>query len=577
MATSGQLNTNTAYDSYFWVKWSQSGTQSVADNSTTINWSCGVYCGHNFYSNAIKMSAVTINGVQVYSGGTYSNFYTGNHTIASGSLKISHGSDGTKTFSISSFTGWLYSNNNYSSAGGSFELERIARLSVPTVSSNSVDFGSKVTIYTNRQSSVFMHKLFYKYGTSGWVAITTEASVGTSYEWTVPYDLMYQIPNNDSLDITISCDTYYNGSYIGEEHVSIKATVPATVLPEIEDIEWVKSSTEPSTWPITQHVSTGTMNVYAQGLYGASITAHSLTFAGLSSTAATLAVTNIASSGKLKAVAKVTDSRGRSATKEVEFTVAAYSKPQLSVSAFRSDASGVEDPGGDYLCVNATAGVTAVGDNAVQSVTLQYKQRSASTYTSVALTPGTSKVVAASSNNTWDWIVSAADKVNTVSANGSIATGDVVLDILANGQGIGLGKVAEKEGLDSAWPFALNGVPQVDYIIEQKTTGIWTYRKWASGIAECWGLYSVDNWDISTAWGYIFESKEAIATQLPSGLFVDVPVFNMNVQHSSAGILSLETVSNVNKDMTCYIYPTRATPGVVSIVIAMRAVGKWKQ
>ena len=26
-----------------------------------------------------------------------------------------------------------------------------------------------------------------------------------------------------------------------------------------------------------------------------------------------------------------------------------------------------------------------------------------------------------------------------------------------------------------------------DYIVEQGTSGIWTYRKWASGIAECWG------------------------------------------------------------------------------------------
>ena len=25
-----------------------------------------------------------------------------------------------------------------------------------------------------------------------------------------------------------------------------------------------------------------------------------------------------------------------------------------------------------------------------------------------------------------------------------------------------------------------------DYIVEQGTSGIWTYRKWASGIAECW-------------------------------------------------------------------------------------------
>lgn len=29
--------------------------------------------------------------------------------------------------------------------------------------------------------------------------------------------------------------------------------------------------------------------------------------------------------------------------------------------------------------------------------------------------------------------------------------------------------------------------PPSDYVIEKGTSGIWTYRKWASGFAECWG------------------------------------------------------------------------------------------
>lgn len=29
--------------------------------------------------------------------------------------------------------------------------------------------------------------------------------------------------------------------------------------------------------------------------------------------------------------------------------------------------------------------------------------------------------------------------------------------------------------------------PHSDYVIEKGTSGIWAYRKWASGFAECWG------------------------------------------------------------------------------------------
>lgn len=28
----------------------------------------------------------------------------------------------------------------------------------------------------------------------------------------------------------------------------------------------------------------------------------------------------------------------------------------------------------------------------------------------------------------------------------------------------------------------------VDYVVEEGTSGIWTFRKWKSGIVECWGL-----------------------------------------------------------------------------------------
>lgn len=43
-----------------------------------------------------------------------------------------------------------------------------------------------------------------------------------------------------------------------------------------------------------------------------------------------------------------------------------------------------------------------------------------------------------------------------------------------------------------------------DSIIEQGTTGKWSWRKWHSGIAECWGVFSVESLSISQAWGALF-------------------------------------------------------------------------
>lgn len=39
-----------------------------------------------------------------------------------------------------------------------------------------------------------------------------------------------------------------------------------------------------------------------------------------------------------------------------------------------------------------------------------------------------------------------------------------------------------------------------DYVIEQGTSGIWTYRKWASGLAECWGDKTFTLSNTGTVW-----------------------------------------------------------------------------
>lgn len=59
----------------------------------------------------------------------------------------------------------------------------------------------------------------------------------------------------------------------------------------------------------------------------------------------------------------------------------------------------------------------------------------------------------------------------------------------------------------------------VDYIVEQGTKDIWTYRKWASGVAECWGRKSsitTVEWDAMCS---------RVDVPLPFK-FVDTPMIN---------------------------------------------------
>lgn len=62
----------------------------------------------------------------------------------------------------------------------------------------------------------------------------------------------------------------------------------------------------------------------------------------------------------------------------------------------------------------------------------------------------------------------------------------------------------------------------VDYVVEEATSGIWTYRKWNSGIAECWGYTASSSIACTSAWGNGYYS--ALQTVVfPTGLFAHTP------------------------------------------------------
>lgn len=60
-----------------------------------------------------------------------------------------------------------------------------------------------------------------------------------------------------------------------------------------------------------------------------------------------------------------------------------------------------------------------------------------------------------------------------------------------------------------------------DYVVEQGTSGIWTWRVWNSGIAECWGETSTDSYTSWTLWNnHVYYTSSTIGGDAyPSGFF----------------------------------------------------------
>ena len=333
MATSGVISTNTKYGSCFWVKWEISGSQSISDNKTTIAWSCGLTPGEQYYDKAIKMSAVSIAGVKVYDGGTYSNITDyKDRTFASGTLELSHNADGTKSFTVADFSGWLFGNGDYTAAAKSFTLPTIPRATTPSI--GPVTIGGKATISLPRASTAFTHTLSYSFGSASGT-IATKA--GSSYTWTVPESLAAQITSKLSGTGTLTCKTYKGSSLVGTKSVSFTATVPGSMKPALSagwaTVTYDNSGTKASAiaaW--VQGYSKAKATFYSSKVtckQGATVKKYSITYLGKTVSASPYRTGTItATAAKVRCT--VTDSRGLTAYEDFIITLLAYAKPALN-------------------------------------------------------------------------------------------------------------------------------------------------------------------------------------------------------------------------------------------------------
>lgn len=67
----------------------------------------------------------------------------------------------------------------------------------------------------------------------------------------------------------------------------------------------------------------------------------------------------------------------------------------------------------------------------------------------------------------------------------------------------------------------------LDTVVEQGTDGIWNYRKWASGIAECWGVTTIKFNTAMSSNGNYAGTGELITVTLPDNLFNKSPVVSL--------------------------------------------------
>lgn len=509
MATSGQLNTNTTYDSYFWVKWEQLGSQDIANNRTQIKWSCGVYCGHSFYSNAIKMSAVTINGTKVYSGGTYSNYSKGNHTIASGTMWINHNADGKKEFSISSFTGWLYSNYNYSATTTKYTLTTIPRQATITSATDFNDEANPTIQYSNSagNSVTTLQACISLTGAKDDIAYRDISKTGTSYTFNLTEaerEILRSATTGKSRTVTFFVKTIIGGTTYHSTISKTLSIVNANPIFTADQISYrdangnVSKITENDQIIVQNLSKLEVVYTKATGQKSATITEYSFAINGIPyyvSGGYVIDFGTISSSQNVTLGITAKDSRGNTTTVKKEITVAAWSKPIFTASLERLN--NYEDT--TYLTVDAS--ISSVNSKNSMVISYAYKEVGGSYGSSVEIANKTQNIVECDKNKAYVFSITVTDAFGGRTTNEfPLAKGKFPLFIDTQKNAVGINDFpAEDEALrvkDGVGNFIdgikINGTLIADFPVEIGSSGIWTYKKWNSGEVELWGIATLD-------------------------------------------------------------------------------------
>lgn len=128
------------------------------------------------------------------------------------------------------------------------------------------------------------------------------------------------------------------------------------------------------------------------------------------------------------------------------------------------------------------------------------------------------------------------------------------------------------------------GSSGADTIIDQGTTGKWTWRKWASGIAEMWAKFDTDKLTIGEAWGSIYFGTwmrlavNVSARQYPFS-FTEEPTVTASYMGGSgdAWLISLFSAADNLKTSAPAYALARPNQGTISAPrIAYYVIGKYK-
>lgn len=475
MASSGSFQ-NAFHTGYtLRVEWT-TNSQSIGSNTSTVQVNAYLISGGGSYtinSSVEKTVRLKIDGTTYTKSATNLASLSGSEKklLFSKTVTIKHSADGTKSlalaceFDIEVTLGGTYYGTVKAPASGTATatLDAIPRATTPTTS-GTLNVGSAITINTPRASSAFTHTVQYSLNNSTWTTIAT--NVGTSTAWTLPTALATAKPGAKSGTVYIRCITYNGDTNLGNVVISRTYYITSNyAAPTVALTASQKNDANISSY--IRGRSSVTLKATATLKHGAKAAKFVFTYGGttktVTTTSSTASVTfalpeNAAASYAYSVT--LTDSRGFTASANGTLTTVSYTAPIItSLTVTRGNYNGstfTENKAGKSLRIVAKGNVANLSNSNAKKYKIDYKVDGASEYTElVAETNASDYAVSVThytdalfdENKAYVVRFILKDSFQSVIRPANVSTQLVMLNFSADGQRMGIGKVAGNEPL----------------------------------------------------------------------------------------------------------------------------------
>ena len=462
------------------LSWTQ-GTQSVANNTTPLHFTCSIHANRKAtFNGQARTDTLTVGGTTVRpQHGSYVVPDDGSVVVLwETDVTVTHDSDGSyknKAISVGVLIDTTFSTSGYIgtvTASGTITLDTIPRTS--TLSYTGSVLGSQTTFTINAKSTAFTHKLTYKYGTK--TGTIKDGVKGGTHTWTSPISLAAEFPNANTGDVTYTMTTYTGSTVVGTKTVTGYLKIPEN------------ANTKPilkSGWAVASYYNDGTaaagIAAFVQGYsrarvsftgsnitfqHGAIVKSYKITCAGVTDSASPF-LTGVLTGTSASIVCTVTDSRGFTASETLKVTLYPYSNPALSsLSLYRGNEDGTANTSGLCIWAKATLKYSDIGGKNSCSLQGFYRLAGGSYGTGQNLVSNQAKRLtnAAAVESSYVAKIVAKDSLgNSRQYEATIPTAAVAFHIREGGKGAAFGKYAETDSLlDVGWDLRVHGKATFD-------------------------------------------------------------------------------------------------------------------